>query len=43
LIQVFTRRRNIDSTVRTFRFDCFKFEFHSGAARPQCQHKWFSV
>ena len=32
MIQVFTRRRNIDSTVCTFRFDCFKFEFHSGAA-----------
>jgi hypothetical protein len=24
--------RNIDSKVRTPRFDCFKFEFHSGAA-----------
>jgi len=32
LIQVFTRTRNIDSRVRTSRFDCFKFEFHSGAA-----------
>jgi hypothetical protein len=32
LIQVFTRRRNIDSRVRTSQFDCFKFEFHGGAA-----------
>jgi hypothetical protein len=31
MIQVFTRPRNIDSKVRTPRFDCFKFEFHSGA------------
>ena len=32
MIQVFTRRRNIDSKVCTSRFDCFNFEFHSRAA-----------
>jgi hypothetical protein len=32
LIQVLTRTRNNDSKVRTPRFDCFKFEFHSGAS-----------
>jgi hypothetical protein len=32
LIQAFTRTRNVDSKVRTTRFDCFKFEFHNGAS-----------
>jgi hypothetical protein len=32
LIQVFARTRNIDSKVRTPRFDCFKFEFHGDAS-----------